>query len=75
MFFYAVYAFNMEIVYIHTEEFSTDEFRSMCEEAPKIFIAGEEYDSPSLIGEKLIQAYGFKPVPYRATFQAYSKEE
>lgn len=75
MFFYAVYAFNMETVYAHFEEFSTDEFHAMCEEAPKVFTCGEEYDSPSAIGKHLIGVHGFTVVPYRATFQAYKQRE
>ena len=43
----------------------------MCEEAPKIYTNGEWINSPSLIGQWLMEIYNFKPVPYTATYYAY----
>ena len=71
MFFYAVYAHNMETVYVHEIQYSTDEFHAMCEEAPKALVNGEWLYSPHLIQEWLIEIYGFCPVPYHATFHAF----
>lgn len=65
----------MERVFTHKQEFSTEEFHAMCEEAPKNLINGEKVHSAHLITEWLIEVHGFGLVPYRATFQAYTKED
>jgi hypothetical protein len=56
---------------VHEQEFSTDEFHIMCEEAPKVLIDGEEKYSVTLITEWLMMVYNFSPVPYHSTFHAY----
>ena len=71
MYFYAVYAANLETIYVNEKKYTTDEFHRMCEEAPKIYTNGEWINSPSLIGQWLMEIYNFKPVPYTATYYAY----
>lgn len=71
MYFYAIYTANTERVFVHEQEFSTDEFHIMCEEAPKVLINGEEKYSITLITEWLMMVYNFCPVPYHSTFHAY----
>lgn len=71
LFFYAIYAHNTEIVFAHEQDFTTEEFHLMCEEAPKDYVNGEWIYSAYLIQEWLVEVHGFCPIPYRATFHAY----
>ena len=71
MHFYAIYTANLEQVFVHDECFTTDEFHAMCEEAPRILIGGEWVHSETYIREWLTEFYGFRPVPYTATFHAF----
>lgn len=71
MYFYAIYAANIETVLINKCEYSTDEFHELCEQAPTIRINDKDEHSLEYIVEWLTEFYGFQPVPYHATFHMY----
>lgn len=68
MYLYSVYGYEGGYTLTHDKEYSENEFKKMCEEAPQGDLFGEPYYSDMLINEYLIEKYGFKKAKFTAGF-------
>lgn len=69
MFIYSLNGYDFNTVFIHEKEYTEEEFKGICKEAP---LGGLEIDMPYYsqrkIEEYIVEKYGFKPVKYAAEF-------
>ena len=69
MYLYSVYGYEGGYTLTHDKEFTKDEFKKMCKEAP---LGGLKFNNPFYsdfrIKEYLITEYGFKDAEFTAGF-------
>lgn len=64
---------DYDVIFSHDKEFTLDEFKDMCKEAPIKKIKRKKYYDIDAIAEHLINNYGFEEIFFNGTFNMYDK--